>query len=126
MRYLFDALDGIDELSDQFNGITTDFDYLDLLMPQLLADLPKTIGSVKSIRNFMLSTHTSMAGIQRRIQEGAGSTMMGNYVDEAKNDDSFYLPPEVFQNHDFIRGLKMFVSPDGQAVRFIITQSGYP
>jgi len=33
------------------------------------------------------------------MQENAeGSTMMGNYFDQAKNDDSFYLPPEVFQN----------------------------
>ena len=127
MRSLFDALDGIDELSDQFEGIATDFDRLDRLMPQLLADFPKTIDSMKSMRNFMLSTHSSMAGIQRHMQEGAeGSTMMGNYFDEAKNDDSFYLPPEVFQNPDFKRGLKMFVSPDGQAVRFIITHQGDP
>jgi RND superfamily putative drug exporter len=51
---------------------------------------------------------------------------MGQYFDEAKNDDSFYLPPEVFKNPDFERGLKMFVSPDGKAVRFIITHQGDP
>jgi RND superfamily putative drug exporter len=51
---------------------------------------------------------------------------MGQYFDEAKNDDSFYLPPEVFQNPDFQRGLKMFVSADGKAVRFIITHQGDP
>jgi RND superfamily putative drug exporter len=51
---------------------------------------------------------------------------MGNYFDEAKNDDSFYLPPEVFKNPDFERGLKMFVSPDGKAVRLIITHQGDP
>jgi putative drug exporter of the RND superfamily len=127
LRSLFDALDGIDELSQQFTGITTDFDHLDRLMPQLLADFPKTIDSMKSMRNFMLSTHSAMAGIQHHMQEGAeGSTMMGNYFDEAKNDDTFYLPPEVFQNPDFKRGLKMFVSPDGKAVRFIITHQGDP
>jgi RND superfamily putative drug exporter len=61
------------------------------------------------------------------MQEGAeGSTLMGQYFDEAKNDDSFYLPPEVFQNPDFKRGLKMFVSDDGKAVRFIITHQGDP
>jgi RND superfamily putative drug exporter len=75
----------------------------------------------------MLSTHSSMAGIQRHMQEGAeGSTLMGKFFDEAKNDDSFYLPPEVFQNPDFKRGLKMFLSPDGKAVRFIITHQGDP
>ncbi|WP_084027696.1 MMPL/RND family transporter [Mycobacterium avium] len=126
-RSLFDALDGIDEISDKFTGLTTDFDHLDRLMPQLLVDFPKTIDSMKAMRDFMLSTHSAMAGIQRHMQEGAeGSTMMGNYFDQAKNDDSFYLPPEVFQNPDFKRGLKMFVSPDGKAVRFIITHQGDP
>src|SRR5258707_6166473 len=38
----------------------------------------------------------------------------------------FYLPPEVFDNADFKRGLKMFVSPDGKAVRFIISHEGDP
>jgi RND superfamily putative drug exporter len=127
LRSLFDALDGIDELSDQLSGLTVDLDHLDRLMPQLLADFPKTIDSMKTMRNFMLSTHSTMAGIQAHQQEGAeGSTLMGQYFDEAKNDDSFYLPPEVFKNPDFERGLKMFVSPDGKAVRFIITHQGDP
>jgi RND superfamily putative drug exporter len=51
---------------------------------------------------------------------------MGQAFDAAKNDDSFYLPPEVFDNPDFQRGLKMFVSPDGKAVRFIIAHQGDP
>ena len=51
---------------------------------------------------------------------------MGKAFDEAKNDDTFYLPPEVFDNPDFKRGMKMFLSPDGKAVRFIITHEGDP
>jgi uncharacterized membrane protein YdfJ with MMPL/SSD domain len=41
-------------------------------------------------------------------------------------NNSFYLPPEVLQNPDFKRRLKMFVSADGKAVRFIITHRGDP
>jgi putative drug exporter of the RND superfamily len=127
LRSIFDALDGIDEISEEFTGLTTDFDHLDRLMTQLLADFPRMIDSMKTMRDSIMSTHSSMAGIQTHMQEGAeGSTMMGKYFDEAKNDDTFYLPPEVFQNPDFKRGLKMFVSPDGKAVRFIITHQGDP
>jgi uncharacterized membrane protein YdfJ with MMPL/SSD domain len=39
---------------------------------------------------------------------------MGKAFDEAKNDDSFYLPPEVFDNPDFQRGMKSFFSPGRQ------------
>lgn len=127
LRALFDALDGVDEITDQLRGLTGDLDHLDQLMPQLLANFPAIIQSMKTMRDFMLSTHSTMAGIQAHMQEAAqGSTLMGQYFDEAKNDDSFYLPPEVFKNADFQRGLKMFLSPDGKAVRFIITHQGDP
>ncbi|WAJ44596.1 RND family transporter [Mycobacterium sp. Aquia_216] len=127
LRSIFDTLDDIDLMADDIGKTTKDIDKLDMLMPQMLADFPKTIESMQRMRNYMLSTHSSMAGIQQHMQENAeGSTMMGNYFDEAKNDDSFYLPPEVFKNPDFKRGLKMFVSPDGKAVRFIITHQGDP
>jgi len=46
--------------------------------------------------------------------------------DAAKNDDSFYLPPEAFDNDDFKRGIKLFMSPDGHAVRFTIIHQGDP
>ena len=127
LRSLFDALDGIDEITEKLQGLTGDLDRLDQLMPQLVADFPKTIDSMKTMRDFMLSTHSTMAGIQAHQQEAAqGSTLMGQYFDEAKNDDTFYLPPEVFRNPDFKRGLEMFVSADGKAVRFIITHQGDP
>lgn len=127
LRSLFDALDGIDQLSDQLTDLTRDLDHLDGLMPQILADLPPTIASMQKMRNFMLDTHNIMAGTQAHSQELAqGATLMGQYFDEAKNDDSFYLPPEVFHNPDFERGLKMFISPDGKAVRLIITHLGDP
>jgi RND superfamily putative drug exporter len=127
LRSIFDALDGIDQISDKLQGLTRDLDRLDQLMPQMLATLLPTIKSMQATRDFMLSTHSTMAGIQNHMQELAqGSTTMGQYFDAAKNDDSFYLPPDVFQNPDFKRGLKMFVSHDGKAVRFVITHQGDP
>ncbi len=126
-RSMFDMLDDVDTMTDDMGTTIKDVDRLDVLMPQMLEDLPKTIDSMKKMRGFMLATYSSMSGIQHHLQENAeGSTLMGKFFDEAKNDDSFYLPPEVFDNPDFIRGLKMFVSPDGHAVRFIITHQGDP
>jgi RND superfamily putative drug exporter len=127
LRSIFDALDGVDQIADKLQGVTVDLDHMDQLLPQIQATLPPTIASMQRMHDFMLSTHSTMAGIQAHMQESAeGSTLMGQYFDEAKNDDSFYLPPEVFQNPDFQRGLKMFVSQDGKAVRFIITHQGDP
>jgi len=127
IKSVFDTLDGIDKVTDDLGSVVNSTERLDALMPQMLATLPPTIASMKTMRDFMVASHSTMAGIQAHMQEAAqGSTLMGQYFDEAKNDDSFYLPPEVFQNPDFQRGLKMFVSPDGKAVRFIITHQGDP
>jgi RND superfamily putative drug exporter len=127
LRSIFDAIDGVDTLSDQIQGLTTDLDRLDQLMPQMLPILQSTIDSMKKMRDFMIATHSTMAGTQAQQQELAkGATEIGLYFDQAKNDDFFYLPPDVFQNPDFKRGLKMFVSPDGKAIRYIITHQGDP
>ena len=54
------------------------------------------------------------------------ASAMGQAFDAAKNDDSFYLPPEVFQSPNFQRAESSFMSPDGKAARFIISHSGDP
>ncbi len=127
LRSIFDALDGVDQIAEELQGLTGDLDNLDRLMPQLVADVATTIESAKMMRDLMLSTHSSIAGIQNLLHESAeGATLMGQYFDEAKNDDSFYLPPDVFKNADFQRILKLFVSADGKAVRFVINQQGDP
>jgi RND superfamily putative drug exporter len=36
------------------------------------------------------------------------------------------LPPEAFETADFQRGIKLFLSPDGHAVRFTVFHQGDP
>ena len=71
-------------------------------------------------------THVFHARRACRISRTAAqknSTAMGKAFDASKNDDSFYLPPETFNNAEFKRGMKNFISPDGHAVRFIISHA---
>jgi len=127
LRSIFDTLDGIDTLSDDLQQMVVDMDKLDVLMPKMLTLMPPMIATMKTMRTMMLTMQSSMGGMQDQIeamQENA--TAMGQAFDAAHNDDSFYLPPEVFDNPEFKRGLKMFVSPDGKAVRFIISHEADP
>jgi RND superfamily putative drug exporter len=57
---------------------------------------------------------------------GNTATAMGKAFDASRNDDSFYLPPEVFENKDFQRAMNSFISSDGKAARFIISHRGDP
>ncbi|MCV7355060.1 MMPL/RND family transporter [Mycolicibacterium fluoranthenivorans] len=127
LRSVFDSLDGISELSDKFGNITASLDKLDALQPKLVALLPPQIAIQERNRDLTLSNYATTGGTNAQSDEALkNATAMGQAFDDAKNDDSFYLPPEAFDNADFKRGLKLFLSPDGKAARFIVTHQGNP
>jgi putative drug exporter of the RND superfamily len=75
----------------------------------------------------MLSMISTMSGTFGEMDQNSdNATAMGKAFDAAKNDDSFYFPPEVFKNADFKRAMKVFLSPDGKAVRLFISQKDEP
>jgi RND superfamily putative drug exporter len=127
IRSLFDSFDGIDEINDKLSELVVDIDKIDVLMPKLAAELPIQIETTKSMRNMMLTMHSTMSGIIGQADsQGATSTEMGEAFDAAKNDDSFYLPPEIFQNPSFQRVMGLYLSPDGKAARMTISDRGDP
>ena len=127
LRSVFDTLDGVDVLTDAIGELMPQMDKLDAIMPQMVKMLTPMLAMMKSMHTMMLSMHSTMGGVQ---DQGAAMQSKGNAMgqafDTSKNDDSFYLPPEVFDNADFKRGMDMFISPDGKAVRFIISHLGDP
>jgi RND superfamily putative drug exporter len=126
-RSLFDALDGIDEVTDQTSAVQGNTDQLATLAPQLTALLPQTIASMKTSRDLSLASYNSQKALLDQMEASNDTALaMGESFDQAKNDDLFYLPPEAFQNPDFERGLKMFMSPDGKSARMFITHEGDP
>ncbi|OBG89238.1 hypothetical protein A5699_14695 [Mycobacterium sp. E802] len=127
IRSIFDTLDGIDTMTDDIQKMMPDMDRLDELMPQMLTIMPPMITTMKNMKNMMLTMQATMGGLQDQMEAMMeNQTAMGQAFDASKNDDSFYLPPETFENPDFKRGMKMFLSPDGHAVRFIISHEGDP
>ena len=127
LRSLFDSIDGVDELSEKLRDLVRDLDQIDVLMPQLVTQFPPLIATMQTVRTLMLTTHSTMSGISDEMDVASDNpTAMGKAFDTAQNDDSFYLPPEVFTNPDFKRVMKVFLSPDGKAARMIISDRGDP
>lgn len=127
LRSIFDALDGIDAMTDGIQDMVPDMERLSSLMPQMVSLMPTMIDTMKSVKQMMLTVYQTQNGMQQQMTEmQQNSEAMGQAFDAAKNDDSFYLPPEAFENDDFKRGIKQFISPDGNAVRFIIAHEGDP
>ena len=126
-RSLFDALDGIDELTDQLANVSGSIAKLDALQPKLLALIPPQIANQQTNRDLTMTNYATTAGIYDQTQAALqNSTALGQAYDASKTDDSFYLPPEAFSNPEFQRGLKLFLSPDGKAARMIITHDVDP
>jgi RND superfamily putative drug exporter len=127
LRSTFDALDGVDTMTDQFMDILPDLHRLDELMPQMIATMPPTIETMKNARDMMLSMQSSQSSMQdQQHAANENQTAMGDAFNDSHNDDSFYLPPEIFDNADFKRGMDNFISPNGHAVRFIISHEEDP
>ena len=127
LRSLFDSLDGVDALADDIGNITTDIDKLDVILPQLDALLPPLTVTLKTVRTLTMAAVSTFAGlINQQDALTKGATFMGKAFDDSHNDDTFFLAPEAFENPDFQRGLKLFLSPDGKSAQYIITHKGDP
>lgn len=127
LRSLFDAVDGVDKLSETLAGLARATDRIDTIQPQLLAQLPQMIATMETVKDIAQTLTSAFSALVTQMEDMTrNSTAMGQALDTAKNDDSFYLPPEAFQNPDFQRGLALFLSPDGTSARFVITHQGDP
>ena len=127
LRSTFDALDGVDSTTDDFQNLLPDLNRLDSLLPQMIAAMGPTIETLKSARTMMLGMRASQSSLQDQTAAmNDDSAAMGQAFNDSHNDDTFYLPPEIFENKDFKRGMDSFISPDGHAVRFIISHENDP
>lgn len=127
IRSVFDALDGVDSFSDTMRALTTDIGNVDAVIPQMAAQLPPIIAVARSMQDTLLTMHSSFSNLITQMAHMTDTaSAMGQAFDASRSGDYFYLPPEAFQNPDFQRGLKLFLSPDGTAARFIITHDRDP
>jgi len=127
LRSIFDALDGIDALTDQLGDVAGSIAKLDALQPKLLALFPPQLANQQTNRDLTMTNYATNSGINNQSAASLqNATALGQAYDASKTDDSFYLPPEAFTNPEFLRGLKLFLSPDGKAAQMIITHEGDP
>ncbi|MBV6358651.1 MMPL/RND family transporter [Mycobacteroides chelonae] len=127
IRSVFDAIDGVDTFSDTMRTLTTDVGNADAIIPHMVAQFPPIIAVAKSMRASLLTMHSSFSNLVTQMAQMTDTaSAMGQDFDASRSGDYFYLPPEAFQNKDFQRGLKLFLSPDGTAARFIITHDKDP
>ncbi len=127
LRSIWDTLDGFDKLAEKFHELSKDISRTAAATRQMLALIPPIISTMQTTKALTLTMHSTFQAMINQMEAMNDTTIvMGQSFDKSKNDDFFYLPPEAFDNPEFIRGIKMFFSPDGKSVRFFITHQGDP
>ena len=141
IRAAFDATDGVSKFSDNMAALQTDMTAMiggmdqmvggmgdmNALFPPMVAQFSPIIMTATMMQQTLQTIHSSFDGMIEQMQQMTDTaTAMGEAFDASKSDDYFYLPPEVFSNADFQKGLKLFLSPDGKAARLIITHDVNP
>ena len=95
------------------------------LFPQIIAQLKATADDTEALQAKLVNTYGSadLQSIQTE-QTFDDSINVGNDFDKSRSDDYFYIPHEGFDNEDVKTGIKLMMSPDGKAARFIVTHEG--
>jgi RND superfamily putative drug exporter len=124
-KSLFDGLDGIDALDEQIHNAVTDFQAVDALMPQMVAQLKIQRDETQALQSIIVNTY----GPQHLQSTQTDQTFfdqvnVGNDFDASRSDDYFYMPREGFDNEDVKTDMRLMMSPDGKAARFVITHEG--
>src|ERR1700722_14767193 len=126
-RSLFDSIDGFDQLAEKFHELSGDITRTAQASHELELLIPIILETLKTTHGLTLTMYQTFQALINQMEAMSDtSIVMGQSFDKSQNDDFFYLPPEAFTNPEFIRGVKLFFSPDGKSVRFFITHQGDP
>jgi len=127
LRSIFDVIDGTNLMTENTQELLPTLEKMDALMPQLLELMPQQIETMETQKLMMLRMHASQGGLQdQQAAMTENQSAMGDAFNDSWNDDTFYLPPEIFDNEDFKKGMENFISPNGHAVRMIVQHEGDP
>ncbi|MDT5217582.1 MAG: putative drug exporter of the superfamily, partial [Mycobacterium sp.] len=124
-KSLFDGLDGLDALDAQIHNAVGDFQAMDALMPQMVAQLKIQRDETAALQAVIVNSY-GPAHLQSTQTDQTFDDLInvGNDFDKSRSDSYFYMPREAFDNEDVKTGMTLMMSPDGRAARFIVTHEG--
>ncbi|BBY68334.1 hypothetical protein MINTM008_41250 [Mycobacterium intracellulare] len=124
-RSLWDTIDHIDHLAEDINHARISLTEVDKAFPQIIAQLKATADDTEALQLKLVNSYGS-ADLQSIQTDQTFDDLInvGNDFDRSRSDDYFYIPHEGFDNEDVKTGMKLMMSPDGKAARFIVTHEG--
>ncbi|PLV54357.1 RND family transporter [Mycobacterium simiae] len=124
-RSLFESIDGLDKMADDIKDSVASLEIIDQTLPQIITQLKLTADDSEALASLLVNTY-SQSSLQSTQTDQTFDDMInvGLDFDQSRSDDFFYIPHEGFDNEDVKTGIKLLMSPDGQAARIIVTHEG--
>jgi len=124
-RSLFDGLDNIDHLAADIKDAKTSLEAVDKILPQVITQLKLTADDSEALAALLVNTYGQSALQSTQTNQTFDDLVnVGLDFDRSRSDDFFYIPREGFDNEDVQTGMRLLMSPDGKAARFIVTHEG--
>lgn len=124
-RSLFESIDGLDKMADDIKDSVASLEIVDQTLPQIITQLKLTADDSEALASLLVNTY-GQSSLQSTQTDQTFDDMInvGLDFDQSRSDDFFYIPHEGFDNEDVKTGIKLLMSPDGQAARIIVTHEG--
>lgn len=124
-RSLFESIDGLDKMADDIKDSVASLEIIDQTLPQIITQLKLTADDSEALASLLVNTY-GQSSLQSTQTDQTFDDMInvGLDFDQSRSDDLFYIPHEGFDNEDVKTGIKLLMSPDGQAARIIVTHEG--
>jgi putative drug exporter of the RND superfamily len=124
-RSVFATIDQIDHLAEDIKYARISLAVVDQTFPKIITQLKLTADDSESLAALLTQTYgSSSLQTTQTDQTYFDQVNVGLDFDQSRSDDFFYIPHEGFDNEDVKTGMKLLMSPDGKAARFIITHEG--
>ena len=124
-RSVFATIDQIDHLAEDIKYARISLAVVDQTFPKIITQLKLTADDSESLAALLTQTYgSSSLQSTQTDQTFFDQVNVGLDFDQSRSDDFFYIPHEGFDNEDVKTGMKLLMSPDGKAARFIITHEG--
>ena len=124
-RSVFATIDQIDHLAEDIKYARISLAVVDQTFPKIITQLKLTADDSESLAALLTQTYgSSSLQSTQTDQTFFDQVNVGLDFDQSRSDDFFYIPHEGFDNEDVKTGMKLLMSPDGKAARFIVTHTG--
>jgi putative drug exporter of the RND superfamily len=98
LRSLFDSLDGVDKLSGDLGDTAKDIDKVDAILPELDAQLPPLIATLRTVRGLTMTLTSTFSGLINQTDAfSQNATAMGQAFDAPETTTRFTCRPKRFR-----------------------------